>query len=597
MNNYTPSINESINAKNTSTAELCNTFIINEYYNRLASSSHTIMMGPRGSGKTTLMRMLEVRSLELWENEVSEQFRNLIDFSGVFIPTDRVWKTQYENTSKRIKSKEDLRVLNSQFIYHILQQLAMTVSFRTCRVTEKKNKYRHVFLEKSDESELVKELSTLWCVEPRINSLKSLISSIVIKKNLVSKYLNNSLIVGSSVLRPNVVYGEIQSILDSSISIINTYLNEDGKKWAFLFDELELAPDEIVQPLINSMRGGHPDIILKLALSPYHKGVDVTNSPDSSMKDQDLSYINLTELSESEGIKFCKELCLNLFIKKSIYESVDSCFEKPKDIDIDAVFDSLVAKDVGFEQYLNNRNLNGLSYMEAKEKQSQFRKIKFISYLRDHSKKENGKLKPRRRAADYYAGFENICKSTEYNPRMLIGIMNMFIPIIKEKGVVSISEQIAGLETYFDSFRSLLSTIAVDSRDVRVNNIYNLVDLIANYFKDEIYGERFNPEPKGMLIIDENTPSDLRDAIGFALNAGAMISVKTPENNGIGSSMDKVLTCRLSYLFSHHYGLLLTKQKKIQLNKIMAVNNISASSIALVNAYGFENSQQLGLDL
>ncbi|MDF4922473.1 hypothetical protein P3607_26140, partial [Vibrio parahaemolyticus] len=179
---------------------------------------------------------------------------NLIDFSGVFIPTDRVWKTQFENTSKRIKSKEDLRVLNSQFIYHILQQLAMTVSFRTCRVTEKKNKYRHVFLEKSDESELVKELSTLWCVEPRINSLKSLISSIVIKKNLVSKYLNNSLIVGSSVLRPNVVYGEIQSILDSSISIINTYLNEDGKKWAFLFDELELAPDEIVQPLINSMR-------------------------------------------------------------------------------------------------------------------------------------------------------------------------------------------------------------------------------------------------------------------------------------------------------------------------------------------------------
>ncbi|RZP54190.1 hypothetical protein D8T48_20595 [Vibrio vulnificus] len=173
----------------------------------------------------------------------------------------------------------------------------------------------------------------------------------------------------------------------------------------------------------------------------------------------------------------------------------------------------------------------------------------------------------------------------------------MFIPIIKEKGLVSISEQISGLETYFDSFRSLLSTIAVDSSDVRVNNIYNLVDLIANYFKDEIYGERFNPEPKGMLVIDENTPSDLRDAIGFALNAGAMISVKTPDNNGIGSSMDKVLTCRLSYLFSHHYGLLLTKQKKIQLNKIMDVNNISASTITLVNAYGFENSKQLGLDL
>lgn len=44
-------------------------------------------------------------------------------------------------------------------------------------------------------------------------------------------------------------------------------------------------------------------------------------------------------------------------------------------------------------------------------------------------------------------------------------------------------------------------------------------------------------------------------------------------------------------------GCYLQSKKKIQLNKIMDVNNISASTITLVNAYGFENSKQLGLDL
>ena len=176
---------------------------------------------------------------------------------------------------------------------------------------------------------------------------------------------------------------------------------------------------------------------------------------------------------------------------------------------------------------------------------------------------------------------------------MLIGIMNMFIPLIKDKGKVTIAEQISGLETYFESFRSLLSTIAVDSRDPRVNNIYDLVDLIANYFKHELYGDKFNSEPKGMLLIDDTIPSDLRDAIGFALNAGAMILVK----NSNDSPKDKVLKCRLSYLFSHHYGLLLTKQKKISLDKIMRIQNVKLESISLVNAYSFDEDRQLGLNI
>lgn len=596
MNNYIPSVNESINAKNTAVTELCNTFINNEYYNQLASTSHTIMKGPRGSGKTTLMRMLEVRSLEFWDKDQAVKFREIISFSGVFIPTDRVWKAQYESTSKRITSDSDLTILRSQFVYHVIQQLAQSVSFRTCRVTEKKNNFRHVNITKSDESELVSALSELWVVKPRINSFKSLIASIALKKSEVSRYLNKAVIRSIIDDLPEVIELKIDEVLDSSISIINTYLGEDGGKWAFLFDELELAPDEIVQPLIDSMRGGHQDVILKLALSPYHKGVDLTNSPESSMKNQDLSFIDLTELSEQEGTKFAKELCSNLFQKKAIFEPVEQCFESPSEIDIDKVFDSLSEKDTSFSDYLSRKGTLGASYSESNDKQSQMRKVKFVAYLRDHITKGGGKLHSRRRAADFYAGFDNICKATEYNPRMLIGIMNQFIPTIKAKGFVSISEQISGLNNYFESFRSLLSTIAVDYSDPRVNNIYDLVDIISSYFKDDIYNAKFTPEPKGILIVDHETPPDLRDAIGFALNAGAMISVKGSTSVSGEFCNESKMTCRLSYLFSHHYGLLLTKQKSISLEKIMFEKKIRTSNLLLVDAYKTNENSQLRMD-
>ena len=84
MNKYVPSISESFNAKSTTTKELTNTFISNMYFESLSCPNNTILIGPRGSGKTTLMRMLEVESLELWDKDVANYFRENIGFSGVF---------------------------------------------------------------------------------------------------------------------------------------------------------------------------------------------------------------------------------------------------------------------------------------------------------------------------------------------------------------------------------------------------------------------------------------------------------------------------------------------------------------------------------
>lgn len=597
MNNDYSNINESINARNLATKELCDSFIINEYYRKLASPDHSIMMGPRGSGKTTLMRMLDVKSLGEWSHQEADYFRDNIKYTGVFIPTDRLWKRQYESILSIISNdKEYLVLLKSQFIYHVLEKIAHAIDYRINRSLRRFSDFKKINMDKMTESEMVDELSSAWIVKPNIKSIKSLCVSIANKKKEVSDFISDvSLGIVNEVI-PNVIHGELTSVLNHSISIINTYFNDIDNKWVLLFDELELAPDEIIQPLIDNMRGGHENIILKLALSPYHKDVSITKDTDSAMKDGDIVFIDLANNSDEVGSHFAKELCRNLFYRNNIYKDFDELFDSPKDIDIDMVINSLLSKDQTFKEYLSRRNLLGLPYSEANDRQSELRKIKFLIYLRDYKKGDNNKNRSRRRASDFYAGYDNICKAVEYNPRMLIGIMNKFLPSIKIKGKVSIHEQLDVLGGFFDSYRSLLTTIAINSDNPDINNIYDLVDKIALYFKDEIYGSVFKSEPCTTIKLGNSSPEDLREAIGLAQNAGALINVsdrsqsKDLKNNGD-------VECRLSYLFSHSYGLLMTLGRSILLSTILTKNNVKVVKVTDVAIKNENHSIQLSLEL
>ncbi|EGQ9189876.1 hypothetical protein F7J78_19255, partial [Vibrio cholerae] len=125
MDNLAINFNESFNAKATSKVNLCSNFIVNSHYDLLTTPNNTIMIGPRGSGKTTLLRMLDVETLDMWDKDISSNYRNKISYSGVFVPTDRFWKTQYERISTKFKSNESAqKLLRASFVYHILECLA-----------------------------------------------------------------------------------------------------------------------------------------------------------------------------------------------------------------------------------------------------------------------------------------------------------------------------------------------------------------------------------------------------------------------------------------------------------------------------------------
>src|SRR3954470_15580022 len=92
-----PSIFESFNARALEPDQVARTFVPSQHYRTLTKRSHSIIIGPRGSGKTTLLKMLQQPALEAWNHPHADEYRSIIDFTGVFIATDVSWGRQVQS--------------------------------------------------------------------------------------------------------------------------------------------------------------------------------------------------------------------------------------------------------------------------------------------------------------------------------------------------------------------------------------------------------------------------------------------------------------------------------------------------------------------
>lgn len=592
-------IHRAFNARTLPHKELTESFIVSDSYRKLISPSHSILVGPRGSGKTTLMRMMQVESLNYWCHPDADLYRDVMRYSGVFVPTDRFWKTQFDNLRKNstIAASRNDQLLMSLFLYHVIERFCAVVEYRVNRAKKTQYRYRAVDVDTSNEIELVNELSALWRVSPVMASLRSLESSISKKKNDISSYFN-AFSAGGVVEEPDVSKSDIISLLDSSVRIVNSYFNEVGEKWVFLFDELELAPEEIVQPLVDSMRGGPQDIIFKLSLSPYHKDIVITTDSSSAMGGQDHHVVRLTGIDDKLGLMFSEQICAGVFSRSGLNGSIRSYFEEPqKEMNVREEFQELARKDSSFLEYLERSgiDIDRIDEYTDKNKGPTIRKIKFVAQIRNYYFKQQRKKK---RSPDLYVGFDNLCRSMEYNPRMLIGLMNILASCVSEGGeVIKIHDQVTSLKRMFESHKALLNTISVEDVGLKFSTVYEFIEKIGDRFREEILGEDFKAEPRGTLLFKKPENSRLERVIGLALNAGALVQDNSRAETYYNNVDIKDSRCRLSFIFAHEFSLLLTKPRAIDLFSLFDVDDLvkteSKSAIVPVEVRGEIISKEL----
>lgn len=570
------------NARLLPPVDVAGSFIPPPYFEQLLSRNHTLVLGPRGSGKTTLLKMLTVRALCNWPHPQAKAYAAQVKFNAVFVPADNAWGGQLdalERVNFHPKRKE------AAFVIHTLRALFHAMREATELAKKKPPEHlAHLAIEMTatQEEQFVRLVSGSLNVTPALNTLLGIEIALGARLDQINTGDDDS----------NFFADSLPSKISLLISAFNGIIGQDDRRWALLFDELEIAPTPIKSFLLSGIRSFDQRIVIKLAIAPYMEDVDLESTPTSPQKWHDYSIINLTYPNKHEATKFSSELFLTTFERLGLrVTSLKDAFgsdsfrrqpnlskQRPK---IPTAFSSLSSKDPSFADYVSKLNLFSPKYEFNENTNAQnIRKVLPIViardyYLRRFVEVNRVYIRSRKTPPELYAGFPAIVDITEGNPRAiltLIGSLHRHRIHLKDDHIrFPISEQVRAIQRVELLLTSLLQVYPVKLGGIDSSKgLLEFVDEIGHAIEHRLLYRAFSSEYVSSFDLDSNVTQDIIRAVGKALNAGAIIHVP-PQKDGPDSLLQglKGQRFRLSYALSPRYRLLLSLGGSINLSSLL----------------------------
>ncbi len=598
FNHMDPTIFDSLNARQLTPKQVAESFIPPDSFYKLIERNNHIIIGPRGSGKTTLLKMLQLPALANWDHPDADEITKKIDFVAAFIPTDRAWENQWLLLDRiSFEHKNDVvEIKKGIFLTHTIHQILDAFYYRSSsEIKEHQNLSRFfINIDKNLEADISSQIAKFLKLKLEIPSLKELIFSLRERLSEIGQFTHKH------VRRTNVVVPEsldyiylpfIQTI-SNVISVLNSIENQKEQKWAFLFDELEIAPKDVRTDLFTLLRStSDQSLLFKLSMSPFSTDINLKDIT-SAQERQDFISVNLSYSRKDHAQQFCEKFFAQMCkaygleniqpneifgvsefdkgnektFKKSAYGPDSILYER---------FKSLANKDKSFQQYLDNKNVNleTLDEMSESDRASKIRKVTTIVCLRNYFLGQNQHFSTKR-STKLYTGVKTIFDVTEGNPRLFISLIG---PLLKHyhktRTIVPESMQANALEVAVDRFLSLLNNIP-DNGQSSESSVMGLVDTIGEFFQQKLLKEEFLADPPTKFVVDKNVSDSIIKTIGDAINAGALIYVhKTDDTPLLDSIVGK--TFRVSYLLAPHYKLPTVLYKHVELSKILMNNGMN----------------------
>ncbi len=307
---------DTFNAKYLSFQDVSESFVSNEEFYKLTSNNSILLMGSRGCGKTTLLKMLTPAGLNFWTGEEAKKVKSILNFTGIYVPSDIQWKNQFEYLNTHIDNKDFVEVI-TQFLFASNVQIALCKTLSS--VIEFGDHTKEEIL--TYEFDVSNSLIEVWNIEKgtsptfddielkileRVRNINSLIKGKIFRKE--SSTIENDI--------PNYVFDDFFDQIKLGCKVFEKELNINAKhKWALCFDELEIVPKFIQLKLIKFLRSVDQKYIFKLTTTPLF---NMENTVLEATQENDFSTIKLWVHDEA-GLKswqsFCSKLVFNRFKK------------------------------------------------------------------------------------------------------------------------------------------------------------------------------------------------------------------------------------------------------------------------------------------
>jgi hypothetical protein len=577
------------NARSIPAADVARTFIPpSPHFGRLLSRNHTLLLGPRGSGKTTLLKMLTARALESWKHAQAYVLAPQVTFNAAFVPADVAWGKQLDAVGSLnfTPSKKD-----AAFVLHTLRAIvhAMREATELARRTVQPHvAHLAIAMTAAQEEQFVRLVTRSLGVEPALNTLLGL--EIALESRLDA--------INSGGEAGPFSVDAFPSKITLLISAFNGIIKDDDRRWALLFDELEIAPPQVKSFLLSGIRSFDERIVVKLALAPYMEDVGFDRSPASPQPLHDYQTIQLTYPNKEDATNFSSELFSRTFERVGVdAAALEVMFEFPeggaqfgrritrqKRRGVPDEFRSLAIKDESFRRYTEQRQLFSPSYTFNENNIAQdIRKVLPIVVARNYYLRkfegEHAIANRSRKTPSLYTGYPSIVEITEGNPRAILTCVGPMAQeyqedLRKAEGFIPVSRQLQTKAIRRVEFllTSLLQVVPLDlgSGFETTQGLLGFVDQIGRAFEDRLLRRPFSTDYVSTFLLDENVTSSVVGAVGKALNAGALIHVPHPD-----SGPDALLRglrgqrFRLSYALAARYRMLLTLGDRISLSSLL----------------------------
>ncbi len=572
------------NAKHQKTADLIKEFVPSEPFKASLVNGHSVILGPRGSGKTTILRMLANDALPYWNGENASLFRESFPYEGIYVGGDKVWAEIISSLSKlniSTNAAETLAIsaFNTCIFVSATEAFINSYQLKSSSLGSDALKSLKISLIKS-----IKEIANILLIQMNGISLESLKFSLEKRQQEIGSLaykLSHGYQMTENEIFDQYPYLTIKfkNTFDMMLGLFDSALDRPANhKWALLLDEFEIAPEALQNDVLSDLRSSSKKFIYKIALIPcrgYLKHVRSGSERNiKSSKNNDYNIIELWHKSKNEIQEFFshfikakyKNTPLALFGETPFLEnSTLEWGEKWGD-----VFEELGDKDATFREYMEKKGMDYKDVKNLKRKPDDWlRKVAPIVAYRNEFRNEQGNTRTRKSLETLYAGWQAIAAISEGNPRWLILTLNTLVNNPKELPI-SRAAQAQQVTESSKTYWAMLKTAALkDNLGISTSRSPSqLIQSIGECLKENVVNEAFNEDPYLSFEVDKNELPDVINALKIALNYGALISMT--QGGDIEDYDDlKDKRFRVSYLLAPKLGLPLRASKARKLSTIL----------------------------
>jgi hypothetical protein len=563
-------------------------FVFNPDYEELVRPNHTVLLGARGCGKTTLMKMLTIPAIYGWNHSFAEKLREKLPFYTVYISTDIYWNAQMDAYSKQLERFPKYA--------DVVSKVAVTtnVLYALCETFEDLIKHKTIDQSQTGEIQLCKELIKLWILPATVPTLVMIKECLIQRTDELNRHIQRTLF--NARTEDDVRIEEASFFLDYDTSSHNAIVKferifsvDDDMKWALCFDELELAPDWLQKRLFGSLRSRNQKVLYKLSASPI---VSIEADMIAS-SGNDFRLIKMWPYKvNKEYEKFIESLAesilnqkLNMAVSPEILFGTNPVMNKARDSYAESgpiwkEIKELSKTDDTLKQLLLDNRIDPenpvVSEENIRKMDTLLRKIKPIVYFRNYYSvvsPTTGKRKARsRKAHTLFFGHEVLYRICDGNPRWLIGILSEMAKHIDPDRPQQIPEvrQATTYEDIANQFFDVVKAVpnASASTTSGLTTLYGILEEIGQFFFEEIVIGEFQRDPWGTFEIDEKVPNDVVMMLEKAVYQGAIVLLDPSENAFDFQMRGKKF--KLSYLLAPKFKLPLRKYPTIALSRILS---------------------------